>query len=123
MQLRFVTPNIHAWLDYPVAIALMGLPFVLGLGTSNPAALWLSVGTGVAAFILTLLTDHQFGVWRVLPYGLHQAVDLAVGLVFLAAPFGLGLTGLDAAYYWINGAAVVTVISLSTPRAALEPAE
>ena len=123
MQLRFVTPTIHAWLDYPVAFALMGLPFLLGLGDSNPLALWLSVGTGVAAFVLTLLTDHQLGVWRVLPYGLHQAVDLAVGLTFLGAPFALGFTGLDAAYYWLNGAAVVIVISLSAPRAAMEPAE
>ena len=32
MNIRFVTRNVHAFLDYPVAAALMGLPFVLGLG-------------------------------------------------------------------------------------------
>ena len=36
MSLRFVTRTIHAYLDYPVALALMGLPFLLGLGASNP---------------------------------------------------------------------------------------
>ena len=112
MSLRFVTKSIHAYLDYPVAIALMALPFVLGLGASSPMALWLSVGTGVAAFVLTLLTDHHLGVLRVLPYSLHLAVDGLIGVVFLIAPFVLGFGGLDAIYYWANGAAVVLVVSL-----------
>ncbi|WP_291732917.1 hypothetical protein [Leisingera sp. F5] len=118
MPLRFVTRTVHAYLDYPVAIALMGLPFLLGLGQSNPLALWLSVATGIAAFVLTVLTDHHLGLIRVLPYKLHLAVDLIVGLTFLAAPFIFGFAGLDAAFYWLNGAAVVGVISLSAPEGA-----
>ncbi len=62
MPLRFVTRSVHAYLDYHVALALMGLPFVLGLGQSNPMALWLSVVTGLAAFALTVLTDHHLGI-------------------------------------------------------------
>lgn len=116
MSVRFVTRSVHAYLDYPVALALMGLPFVLGLGQSNPIALWLSVATGVAAFVLTVLTDHHLGIWRVLPYKFHLAVDLLVGVVFLAAPSLFGFSGLDAIYYWLNGVAVVAVISLSAPE-------
>ena len=43
--MRFVTKTIHAWLDYPVALALIALPFLLGLGTSKPLAhsQWLSM--------------------------------------------------------------------------------
>ena len=111
MPLKFVTKDIHAYLDYPVAAALTFLPFILGLGDSTPVALYLSVATGIAAFLLTVLTDHHLGVWRVLPYKFHMAVDLAVGLLFIAAPFLFGMTGLDAAFYWLNGAAVVFVIS------------
>ncbi|NOD33248.1 MULTISPECIES: hypothetical protein [unclassified Ruegeria] len=116
MSLRFVTRSVHAYLDYPVAVALMTLPFLLGLGHSNPLALWLSVATGVAAFVLTVLTDHHLGIWRVLPYKVHLAVDLLVGITFLFAPSILGFSGLDAAFYWLNGAAVVLVISLSAPE-------
>jgi len=57
MKIRFVTKTVHAFIDYPVALSLMAMPFVLGLGKANPAALWLSAVTGVAAFMLTLLTD------------------------------------------------------------------
>ena len=116
MDLRFVTKTIHAYLDYPVAIALMGLPFLLGLGSSSPLALWLSVVTGAAALVLTLLTDHETGVIRVLPYSFHLAVDFMVGIVFVAAPFVLGFVGLDAWYYWANAAAVLTVVSLHKPE-------
>ena len=119
MDIRFVTKTIHAYLDYPVALSLMIVPFLLGLGNSHPLALWLSVGTGVAAFVLTLLTNHQLGVMRVIPYSVHLMVDFAVGVVFLIAPFVLGFTGIDAWYYWVNAIAVLTVVSLHKPESSL----
>ncbi len=119
MDLRFVTKTIHAYLDYPVALSLMLLPFLLGLGSTNPLALWLSVGTGVAALLLTILTNHQTGLIRVIPYSVHLIVDFAVGVVFLVAPFVLGFSGIDAWYYWINAIAVLTVVSLHKPEIAV----
>lgn len=116
MDPRFVTRTMHAYLDYPVAISLMITPFLLGLGSSSPFAVWLAVSIGMAAFVLTLLTDHKLGVFRVLPYSAHLAVDFAVGVVFLLAPMSLGFTGLDAAYYWVNGTAVLFVVGLHKPE-------
>jgi hypothetical protein len=113
---RFVTKEIHAYLDYPVACALFALPFLLGLGTSNPLALYISPAVGAAAFLLTVFTDHHLGIIRVMPYRFHLAVDAAVGVLFLILPLALGFSGTDAVYYWLNGAAVVTVIALSKPE-------
>ncbi|MEZ5899277.1 MAG: hypothetical protein R3D51_07250 [Hyphomicrobiaceae bacterium] len=120
--MRFVTRTMHAYLDYPVALSLMALPFVLGLGMSNPLARWLAVGTGVAALILTLFTDHELGVIRVLPYWFHLLVDISVGLLFIAAPIVFGFEGLDAFYYLANGAAVLVVCSLHKPEPNLQQA-
>lgn len=114
--MKFVTKRIHAFLDYPVAVALITLPFLLGLGSSNPLALYLSVVTGVAAFLLTLLTDHHLGVFRVIPYKVHLIVDLLVAIVFILAPIVLAFSGLDAYFYWINGIAVLIVVSLHKPE-------
>ena len=118
MDPRFVTKSMHAFLDYPVALGLMLAPFLLRLGSSNPLALWLAVSTGVAAFILTLYTDHELGVFRVVPYSVHLAVDALVGVTFLLAPSVLGFTGLDAWYYWANGAVVLFVVGLHKPEPA-----
>ncbi len=117
--MRFITQKIHAFLDYPVAIALIVLPFLLGLGSSNPMALYLSVATGVAAFILTVLTDHQLGLVKVISYKIHLIVDFLVAIVFILAPFILSFEGLDAYYYWLNGAAVLIVVSLHKPEVAV----
>ncbi len=114
--MKFVTKRIHAFLDYPVAIALIVLPFALGLGSSNPIALYLSVATGIAAFLLTLLTDHHLGAFRVISYKMHLIVDFLVAVVFILAPFIFSFEGIDAYYYWINGAAVLTVVSLHKPE-------
>ncbi|MEL7472989.1 MAG: hypothetical protein AAGK04_06680 [Planctomycetota bacterium] len=115
MKLQFVTKDMHALLDYPVALALLGAPFLLGLGESSPAAKWLSVGTGAAALVLTIFTNHKLGIVRVLPYWFHVLIDGLVGITFVIAPFVLGFKGLDAWFYWANAAAVLTVVSLSRP--------
>ena len=112
MSIRFVTKTVHAYLDYPVAASLILLPFVLGLGQANPLALWASVVTGVTALVLTLITDHKTGVLALVPYIVHLWIDRLVGVVFLALPALLGFTGLDAVYYWVNGAAVLIVTVL-----------
>ena len=117
--MRFVTKRIHAFLDYPVALMLIVLPFLLGLGESHPMALYLSVATGIAAFGLTVLTDHHLGIIKVLSYKLHLIVDFAVAIVFLLAPFLFSFEGIDALFYWINGVTVLIVVSLHKPEPVL----
>lgn len=113
MTLRFVTKSIHAYvIDYPIAIALIVAPFVIPLGKSNPAALWLSVVVGVAALLLAALTDHATGVIKLIPYSLHLWVDRSVGALFLVAPFLFHFNGIDAWYYWIGAAAVLLTTSV-----------
>lgn len=113
---RFITKSIHAYLDYPVAIALIALPFLLGLGEVNILAFWLSVATGFAAFALTILTDHHLGVIRVLSYSLHLAVDGMVGVVFVVAPIMLGFVGIEFWYYMVLGLTVLAVVGLHKPE-------
>ena len=45
-----ISQKFHAYIDYPVALGLIALPFLLGL---TGIAFDLSVLTGVAAFMLT----------------------------------------------------------------------
>jgi len=108
----FITKDMHAYLDYPVALMLIAAPFVLNLGQSNELAMMLSITVGVAALILTLLTDHKLGVIRVLPYKFHLAVDFLVGVLFVAVPFVLGFAGIDMWYYLAVGLTVLIVVGL-----------
>ncbi|MEP1610759.1 MAG: hypothetical protein ABJL72_02440 [Roseobacter sp.] len=113
---RFITKSIHAYLDYPVAIGLIAMPFLFGLGEVNMLAFWLSVVTGIAAFFLTVLTDHHLGLLRILPYRLHLAVDGIVGIVFVIAPLLLGFSGIEFWYYMALGVTVLAVVGLHKPE-------
>ncbi len=119
--MKFVTKKMHAYIDYPVALALIILPFVLGLGESNAIALYASVITGVAALLLTFLTDHQTGVVKLVSYKLHLIVDFTVGFTFLVLPFVLDFHGLDFAYYIANGLAVLMVVGLHKGEESIKP--
>jgi hypothetical protein len=113
MSFRVITKSIHAYLiDYPIAIVLIAAPFVLKLGQSGPAAMWLSVVVGVAALLLAAMTDHATGLVRIIPYWMHLRIDRAVGLMFVIAPFVFKFVGLDAWYYWVLAAAVLLTTSV-----------
>ena len=118
--MKFVTQKIHSLLDYPVALALIGLPFILKLGSSHPFAFKLSVIVGIAALLLTILTDHETGLIRVIPYKVHLLVDFLVAVTFIALPLILGFKGIDAIYYWINGVTVLFVVGLHKPETTLQ---
>ena len=113
MPFRFVTKTIHAYLvDYPVAVILLTTPFILELDRSGPAAMWCSVIIGVVALILPMLTDHPTGLLKVVPYSVHLWVDRAVGVLFLAALYVFGFTGIAAWYYGTLGVAVLLTTSV-----------
>lgn len=109
---RIITKEIHAYLDYPVGFSLLILPVMLGLGSSSALAFWLSIATGFAALLLTILTDHHLGVFRILPYSFHLSVDGLVGIAFVTLPHLLGFTGFDFWYYSLLGATVLLVVGL-----------
>lgn len=114
MSNRFLTPTLHGIVDYLAAASLLTLPFILGLGETEPLAKWLAVGTGAAVVVVSLLTDYRYGAFRVLPFWGHLTIDAAAATVFALAPAVFGFTGLDAWYYWLNAAAVFAVVALST---------
>lgn len=114
--MRFITKKIHSYLDYPVALALLTFLFLLDLGNSNPLAFYLSIVIGAAALTLTLLTNHQTGIVKVIPYRVHLGVDFAVAILFLIAHLVFSFKGLDAYFYWINGIAVLAVVLLHKPE-------
>ena len=63
--MRFVTKTIHAWLDYPVAVALIGrADRILGLGVAPATARTAGRGNGRQRLDLELELEAVLG-WRV----------------------------------------------------------
>lgn len=113
MKFRFISPTLHGVADYSAGLGLIIVPFLLGLGNTNPASLWISIITGIAVLVVSLLTDYKLGAFRTIPFQGHLAIDLVVAIAFMIIPFALGFSGIEANYYLFNAAVVFTVVSLS----------
>ncbi len=113
MKFRFISPTLHGVADYSAGFGLILAPFILGLGKTNVAALWISVITGLAVIVVSLLTDYKLGAFRKIPFQGHLAIDLVVAITFMILPFALGFVGIEANYYLFNAAVVFTVVALS----------
>lgn len=105
--------------DCPFALGLVVVSFILALGATNPAALYLSFTTGAVGFALKLLTHDQLGLLRELSDKLHPSLDPAIGLAAFSAPVVFGLTGAHAVAYWVLGAAILSLVALHKPHAHL----
>ena len=116
MKLRFISPDLHGVIDYGAGAGLMLLPFVLGLGESSDLALWLSVATGAAVWVVSVFTDYKLALSRTIPFDGHLAIDLGAASLFMTAPFLFHFEGLDAHYYWINAAVVFLVVALTASK-------
>lgn len=119
--MRFIGNQVHGVIDYALALALIALPFALGFQALSPIGHWLSVGAGAGLFVYSLLTGYSLSLQKLIPYGAHLVLDFVAGLVFLAAPFVFGFTGLVQTYYLVIGVAVVIVVLLSDPRDSSQP--
>ena len=118
MNAQFVSRLAHAYIDYPVSFALIVLPLLLGLGSSSSLAFWIAFAAGLVSFSMALLTDHETGLFRLLPYTLHLFADLIVGIVLAVAPFVFNFTGIDAIFYWVGAAVFLTIVFLKQPACA-----
>jgi hypothetical protein len=115
MKFRFISPGSHGIIDYVASIALIACPFILKLGDS-PATKWLSIGTGISGIALSILTKYKYSIFKVIPFDLHLAINLAAATTFVAIPFAFNLKGLDAVYFFVNAAIVYLVVALTENR-------
>jgi hypothetical protein len=111
--MRFINSSLHGILDYAAAIALIALPFILGLEEQSVLAHWMSVMAGVGLIAYSLLTAYAFSLAKIIPFKGHLILDTIAAAFFIGAPFVLGFEGVVAIYYWVMGVGVVAVVALS----------
>lgn len=109
--MKFITPTLHGALDYIAALALIVIPLILGF---DGLSLWLSVAGGVGLILYSLLTDYALSIFRVIPFNVHTIFDSLAGVVFIAAPFVFGFSGIIQIYYIIMGVGVLVVTALTS---------
>lgn len=103
-----VPANVHGYLDYAVGGTYLLAPSVMKL---NGAASSLSYFYGGSLTLTSLLTDYPLGAVKVIPFPLHGAMELVMGLVSIAAPWIAGFDDNEEATYLFVSAGL-SIVSL-----------
>jgi hypothetical protein len=87
--MRFIPTRIHGLIDYATGILLIAAPYLFGFANGG-AAQWVAMILGIAILLMSLLTDYELSLSRLIPLPAHLAVDAAGGLLLLASPWLFG---------------------------------
>jgi hypothetical protein len=87
--MRFISTKIHAILDFLTAVILIVLPWISGFADGGPAQMVL-VSTGILIAGMSLLTYHEYGIYKIVPMEIHLVIDAFIGLFLLMSPWLFG---------------------------------
>jgi hypothetical protein len=87
--MRFIPTRIHAIVDYVTGILLIAAPFIFRFADGG-AAQWVPMLLGTAIIIMSLMTDYELSMARMIPMPAHLMVDAAGGLLLLGSPWIFG---------------------------------
>lgn len=107
-----ISPTQHAVLDYSVA------SFFLSLGMryrgENDRASTLAFINGAMVLGMSLLTDYPGGVWRVLSFKTHRALDVVQAALTGFGPLVLGFGGApEARTFYGQAASEIGVVAMT----------
>jgi hypothetical protein len=110
-----ISARVHGILDYATVAAFLNAPMVLGFhGTPAEIVYWLA---GIH-LLMTGFTDFPLGVFKVIPFRIHGAIDLVAGVFLLVAPWIFGFAGdFTARNFFVAMAIIVFVVVALTDYA------
>jgi hypothetical protein len=76
----------HAIIDYMTGILLIAAPYLFGFATGGIEQ-WLPMTIGVLTIVMSLFTNYELSVARIIPLRLHLGVDMMSGLLLAASPW------------------------------------
>jgi hypothetical protein len=123
-----ISLKVHNILDYIVGALLIISPWLFRF-SGVPGARNLFFILGVALVVYSMLTNYYYSVLRIIPLGVHMALDTAIGVFLILGPALFGyrelLTDGQYALHIILGIGAVGLVALTRPRteAAKTPAE
>jgi hypothetical protein len=118
--MRFISTKIHAILDFVIAITLIVFPWILGFAGGGPAQIVL-VSVGILIAGMSLLTNHEFGIYKIVPMEIHLLVDAFLGLFLMMSPWLIGFAHVEIGPHILIGILVIVAAVFSKVKPAGYP--
>ncbi len=111
--------RIHNILDYVIAAVLIFTPYLLGFSSLNAARNVFGI-LGVSLAVYSLITDYRYSIAKIVPLGVHMAMDVVTGFGLMLAPsiFGYSslITGTQFGAHFVLGLGAVVLVALTYPK-------
>jgi SPW repeat len=89
--MRFLSTRAHGVIDYLTGILLLAAPYLFGFATGGPEQ-WVSMAIGAGILVMSLITDYELSIARLIPMPAHLAVDGLGGALLAASPWLFGFS-------------------------------
>ncbi len=113
--MRFLSTRVHGIIDYATGALLIVAPWLFGFADGS-AAQWVPVILGAGILVMSLVTDDELRLTRIIPMGAHLVVDGLGGALLAVSPW---LFGFADRTYWphlIIGIAEIGVSLITRSR-------
>ncbi|WP_437616055.1 hypothetical protein WMF20_20325 [Sorangium sp. So ce834] len=116
--MKILSPRVHGYIDYAVAALFLLAPSLFGFGGFPETLCYI---LGAVHVGMTLLTAFPLGAAKIIPFPVHGALEAAVGVFLVAAPW---LFNFDEAapaarnFFVVSGVAIGLVWLLTDYRSA-----
>jgi hypothetical protein len=84
--MKFISPKIHGIIDYLVVIFLLASPTIFGF-TGLLATF--TYALAIVHLLLTILTDYNVGLIKVIPFTFHGTIEFIVGVALIVIAYTL----------------------------------
>lgn len=111
--MNLLSARLHGFLDLTTVAVFLFAPFLFGFGGYVAAVAW---SLAAVHLVMTLLTRFPLGVVKLIPFPIHGAIEIVVGIVLvLAMPFLLHAgPGSPAKIFFIGAGVTILLVWLLT---------
>ncbi len=110
-----MTTRVHGLLDYMMGIFLLLTPLLFSFPGGAPTTILFSVG--ILIVLLTLTTNYERGIVKIIPMNLHLAIDILTGLFLVISPWIFGFSDILIWPFVLLGTIeiIIAVLTLGHP--------
>lgn len=94
--MRVIPTKVHGVLDYLSGLLFIASPWLFDFANGG-AAQWTPIFVGATILLVSLVTDYELSVAKLVPMPAHLALDVLSGALLAASPW---LFGFSELVYW-----------------------
>lgn len=95
--MKIISSKQHGILDYIMVMLLLASPTIFKMDGDLCAITYAFAG---AHFLLTILTNFELGIIKLIPFPLHGLIELVVSIAFIFVSFWFNKNGNNLGYYY-----------------------